>query len=211
MGEITPSMQSESTSITPVSLSEYEASRWRNQLVIKRSPSVLFEQEENSQLEKVVFGLHMHAVLSRIRYADNIPETLQSLITEGVITTDQSSELSKHLSGLLAQPQLADWFSNRWEVKTEVPIIIPGSFEARMDRLLISNKKAVVIDFKTGEHNKKDIQQVEEYTKILRQMNFTEVEGYVLYLRDGEVVDVSKRSQQKPKVKKDRNQLGLDF
>jgi ATP-dependent exoDNAse (exonuclease V) beta subunit len=169
----------------------------------------LLEKQDEAQLEKIQYGLRMHTVLSRIRHTDEIPQTLDMLIAEGVITTQECIAVNEQLSELLSQSQIADWFSNRWEVRTEVPIIVPGSFESRIDRLMTEGKKAIVVDFKTGEHNKKDIQQVEEYIKILRQMNFIEVEGYVLYLRDGEVVDVNKVGKQKTKKLRDESQLGL--
>jgi ATP-dependent exoDNAse (exonuclease V) beta subunit len=187
----------------------YQTSRWRDRLVIKRSS--FFEKVGEDQMEKVKYGLRMHAVLSRIRYADEINETLNTIITEGLITSQESDDVKKQLNELLAQPQIADWFSNKWEVRTEVPILVPSVDESRIDRLMTAGKKAIVVDFKTGERNKKDIQQVDEYVKILRQMNFTEVEGYVLYLRDGEVYDVSQEKKQKLKKSKDESQLGLGF
>jgi hypothetical protein len=68
--------------------------------------------------------------------------------------------------------------------------------------------KAIIIDFKTGEHSQQDQKQVVEYMNILRKMNFTDVEGYVLYVRTGDVVSAvtSKVKKGKPK---DENQLGI--
>jgi ATP-dependent exoDNAse (exonuclease V) beta subunit len=210
-GEVTPSAITKKVEIPPLSLRVYQTSRWRDRLVIKRSPSSFFEKVDEDQMAKVKYGLRMHAVLSRIRYADEINETLNTIITEGLITSQESDDVKKQLNELLAQPQIADWFSNKWEVRTEVPILVPSVDESRIDRLMTAGKKAIVVDFKTGERNKKDIQQVDEYVKILRQMNFTEVEGYVLYLRDGEVYDVSQEKKQKLKKSKDESQLGLGF
>ena len=66
------------------------------------------------------------------------------------------------------------------------------------------------MDFKTGEKSNADQKQVLEYIDILKQMNFTEVEGYLLYTRDSEVISVGDGKQQVVK-KKSKNQLGLDF
>ncbi len=73
------------------------------------------------------------------------------------------------------------------------------------------DKKAIVVDFKTGERNKRDQQQVSEYVNILRQMNFVEVEGYVLYLRDLEVINVLEQKVKTTKRKENKDQLGLGF
>jgi len=192
----------------PLSLKVYPTSRWRDRLIIKRSSASFFESVDEN-LQKVQYGIHMHAVLSRIKYAEDVPQSLDQIIAEGLITSEEREIILNKLSELMEQPQIAGWFSKQWEVRTEVPILLPNAEENRIDRLMIHDRKAVVIDFKTGERNKKDVQQVEEYMLTLRQMNFTEVEGYLLYLRDSEVIDVSKEGKPKSKGKKDDSQLAL--
>jgi ATP-dependent helicase/nuclease subunit A len=72
----------------------------------------------------------------------------------------------------------------------------------------LNGRKAVIVDFKTGEPDKRDQKQVLEYIDVLRKMNFIEVEGYLLYVRTGELVAVGQRKLKVVK-KKDDNQLGL--
>ena len=59
--------------------------------------------------------------------------------------------IGKQLDELLNQPVIARWFTPDWKVKTEVPILLPGGGESRIDRLMINGTKAIVVDFKTGE------------------------------------------------------------
>jgi RecB family exonuclease len=73
---------------------------------------------------------------------------------------------------------------------------------------LIKDNKAIIIDYKTGDKSSSDQQQVKAYIDILRKMGYTEVEGYLLYLRDMDVVAVHQRSTRATKVKDDK-QLGL--
>ena len=75
---------------------------------------------------------------------------------------------------------------------------------------MIDGKKAVIVDFKTGEQTKADHQQVLEYIDILKQMGFTDVQGYLLYTRDREVILVNEgRGKTVRKKKGDDAQLGL--
>ena len=67
-----------------------------------------------------------------------------------------------------------------------------------------------MIDFKTGEKKKADQKQVAAYMDILKQMGFTEVEGYVLYTRDKEVISLNDGNRRIVQ-KKDEKQLGLGF
>ncbi|HEU5289116.1 MAG TPA: UvrD-helicase domain-containing protein [Cyclobacteriaceae bacterium] len=211
-GELKPVKEEKEENNSSLELNHYPASRWRDKLIIKRSPGSFFETPEEVSLEKIRYGLHMHAVLSRVHYADEILEAMKTIIAEGLITESEQEPLLKQLRILFGQPQIKDWFSNAWQVKTEVPILLPGGDESRIDRLMVKDKKAIVVDFKTGERNRQDQQQVLDYMAILRQMNFTEVEGYILYLRDMEVVNVAgAKVKALSKRKGDKDQLGLGF
>lgn len=208
-GTLTATTDQKKSEAATVNLNVYPVARWRDKLVIKQQSASYFDENAIDQQERIRHGLYMHTVLSRIRYTDEIPDTLKAIVQEGLITEDEQPVLEEQLNELLSQPVISNWFSKNWTVKTEVPIILPGGDENRIDRLLIKDKKAIVVDFKTGVHNKNDLQQVKAYVSILRQMNFTEVEGYILYLRDREIVNVNDLKAKPSRKKEDKDQLGL--
>lgn len=208
-GTLTAAISERKKGSTTVNLQVYQAARWRDKLIIKQQSGSYFDTQLADQQERIRHGLHMHTVLSRIRYTDEIPETLKAIVQEGLITEADQPVLAAQLQELLAQPAISNWFSKHWTVKTEVPIILPGGDENRIDRLLIKDKKAIVVDFKTGQPNPADVQQVRAYVGILRQMNFIEVEGYVLYLKDREVINVNDVKHKPSRKKEDKDQLGL--
>lgn len=193
-----------------VPLSSYASYLWRNKIVIKQQSTNFFEAVEDSKSEKISYGIHIHSVLSRIAYAHEISDTLEKMVREGLITSDQKDIVGEELRELLVNPQVASWFDPSWEVKTEIPILLPSGLENRIDRLMLKDRKAVVVDFKTGVPSKADQKQVRDYIEILRKMNFADVEGYVLYIRTREVVSVIQGKVKSLKVK-DENQLGLGF
>jgi ATP-dependent exoDNAse (exonuclease V) beta subunit len=59
-----------------------------------------------------------------------------------------------------------------------------------MDRVMIKDDLAVVVDYKTGERRSADIKQVKDYKSILNRMGYKKIEGYVLYLNNGELLEV---------------------
>lgn len=207
-GDLTVITDVENHQAESLQLTVYPVSRWRDKLVIKRE-SISYFEDSAEQQEKVKHGIHMHAVLSRIQYIDDIPETLKAIVQEGLITEAEQEELSNQLNELFTNSTIKEWFSKSLKVKTEVPIILPGGDENRIDRLMIKDKKAIVVDFKTGAHSKNDLAQVKAYVNILRQMNFIEVEGYILYLKEREVINVHDLKAKAPKKKEDKDQLGL--
>jgi ATP-dependent exoDNAse (exonuclease V) beta subunit len=210
-GEWKLSASTNKSSTDALSLREYSATQWRNKLVIRQSGTTYFEETSEIR-ERINYGIHMHAVLSRMKYADEIEATLEAIVFEGLITESDRPPLRAELNELLKISEVASWFGRDWTVLTEVPILVPGGNESRLDRLIVNDKRAIVIDFKTGEQKRNDNEQVVSYMEILRQMNFVDVRGFLLYLREKEVVEVKEGGKQKAMRKlKDKDQLGLGF
>lgn len=207
-GTLTATLEEKKSDTRALQLAIYPVARWRDKLVIKRQSAGYFD-DTGEQHARVKHGIHMHAVLSRIRYTHEIEETLTALVQEGLITHDEREPLAAQMNELLANPVINHWFSSTWTVRTEVPIILPGGEENRIDRLMTQGKKAIVVDFKTGSHSKNDLVQVKAYVNILRQMNFTDVDGYILYLKDREVINVNDLKPKTYRKKEDKDQLGL--
>ena len=193
-----------------IQLQSYPSSRWRDKLVIRQAGTTFFECIKSDQRNKINYGIHLHAVLSRIQFAGEIPLTLEKLVQDGLILTEEKSIIQQQLDELMAHPLVGPWFSSGWKVRTEASILLPGGVWSRIDRLITKDGKAIVIDFKTGEKSKADQKQVSEYIQILQKMNFIEVEGYLLYTHDQEVISVSE-GKMKVVKKKNERQLGLGF
>ena len=138
----------------------------------------------------------MHRTLSMIHYKDDLPTVLEKLNFEGVIMEEEVGLLNDRIGKMLSHPVIGNWFSKEWQVKTEAPVIIPGGQPGRLDRVIFKEvsvknqlrKKAVIIDFKTGEKKKEDRTQVENYSSILSSMGYVDVEAYLLYLETLETV-----------------------
>ena len=205
-----PAIKHENEVVDAVELESYLSSRWRDKLVIRQAGASFFESISADQRKKINYGIHLHAVLSRIRYTDDVHLTMDRLVLEGIVAAQDKAAIRKQLDELLNQPVIARWFTPDWKVKTEVPILLPGGGESRIDRLMINGTKAIVVDFKTGEKSKADQKQVAAYMEILKEMHFTVVEGYLLYTRDCEVISVND-GKIKMSKKKDEHQLGLGF
>ncbi len=194
-----------------VALKSYASNRWRDTLVIRQAGTSFFQELESEATLKIKYGIHLHAVLSRIQYAADVPKATERLVREGMILEEEVAEIRQQLDTLMSHPVIGRWFEQGWDVRTEVPILLPAGDENRIDRLLIKGSKAIVIDFKTGVKSKSDQKQVGSYMDILRKMGFIDVEGFLLYTRDQEVVSIGEGTQKIVKKKRNENQLGLDF
>jgi ATP-dependent helicase/nuclease subunit A len=91
----------------------------------------------------------------------------------------------------LRNPIVSDWFSGRYEILNERNLL-SGSEILRPDRIMISGKKALIVDYKWGEKmTQRYHRQVARYAGILKKCGFEEVEGYLWYLNLNEVERVN--------------------
>ncbi|MBX2897086.1 MAG: UvrD-helicase domain-containing protein [Cyclobacteriaceae bacterium] len=196
--------------VASLPLSHYISNSWRTKLVIRHHAAGHFQQQENETTIRIKYGIHLHTIFSRIRYREELDETFKVLQHTGVINEQEKLVIRQLVDELFNNEVIASWFNKNWEVRTEVPVLLPGGEESRIDRLLLKGQQAVVIDFKTGNPAKSDSQQVSRYLDTLRKMNFQNVKGYLLYIRTGEVVPVPFGKPAKS-TKQDKDQLRLGF
>jgi len=206
-GEIVVSAENKIEEANTIFLDIYNTSQWRGKLIVKKSAPNLAHIENDQQRLKINYGIHLHAAFSKINYASDISIAINKMESEGDIGIGEKELLEQSIHKLMESPQVADWFSPKWDVRNESLTLLPGGKEYRIDRLLLKGKQAVVIDYKTGTPKKEHQKQIGEYCVMLNQMGY-ESEGYLLYLTDGEVVSVVPPKTTK---KKNENQLGLDL
>ncbi|MDV3308574.1 MAG: UvrD-helicase domain-containing protein [Cyclobacteriaceae bacterium] len=205
-----PEGGAEESAIATATLREYQTYDWREKLVVKRSAKEFFSDGSDDFRTRINYGIHIHSVLSALKYASDVSDAMTRMVDEGLIASSERPVLQSLLDDLLRDPQIASWFSDAWDVRTEVPVLLPGGGESRMDRLLLKDKHAIVIDFKTGVPSSADQRQMQDYMMILTQMNFYPVEGYLLYIRTGEVVSV-KTGKPRRVPKRPTGQLELEL
>jgi len=211
LGTLQPSGKQRLTT-SSLKLASYETSRWREKLVIRQAGNIFFEGMAPETRKSISYGMYLHAIFSRIHTRDDVKTVLDQLVQEGIMTTEESTDINTELGELLRNPVIGSWFDGSWDVRNEVPLLLPGGATNRIDRLMIRGKEAVIVDFKTGEKSKSNQNQVAEYMEILGQMGYRNVSGFLLYTREREVVEVSKGKAGKVvKKKKEDNQLGLGF
>jgi ATP-dependent helicase/nuclease subunit A len=191
-----------------VTLTNYEVSKWRDKLLIRKGSSGFFDNASLDRRAKINYGIHLHEILSRIKDETEIESVLKDLEVEGVISSGEKLGILEQLNVLMKNEKIKSWFVPGWIVRTEVPILLPEGNESRIDRLMIRERKAIVVDFKTGEPAKSDHKQVAEYLEILRKMNYVDIEGYLLYVKTGEVISIAP-SRSRISKRKDDHQLDL--
>ncbi|HLF32586.1 MAG TPA: UvrD-helicase domain-containing protein, partial [Cyclobacteriaceae bacterium] len=164
------------------------SSPWRSRISFRRVAENAFLPGDGVTGSELNIGLVVHDILARVVKHTDIEVEMQRAMIAGEIPVAIADEIRSSLARLMEDPKISDWFSGNWEVMTEVPVIpAPGELN-RMDRVMIRNRKAIVLDYKTGQKRNEDIAQIREYMRILNEMEYQDVEGYLLYLSSGELV-----------------------
>ena len=86
---------------------------------------------------------------------------------------------------MITSGDTAKYFAKGVKTFREIPMFVDGEV-LRPDRVVVSNDKTWVVDFKTGAYNEKQhkeyISKVERYANALRRMGYKNVETVILYL-----------------------------
>jgi len=172
-------------------VTHYKKGGWFNKITIRKQPD-FFTREEgiHHPLESIHYGILLHGILSRIIRKDQTSEVMDAEIKSGNIKAGELQRIMDLVQRLWDLPLVDDWFSGRWKVKTEVPVLPRSGQLSRMDRVMIDGDHVIVVDFKTGIYRNEDKEQVLEYKEILQHMGYKKVEGYLLYIEKAELVEI---------------------
>ncbi len=191
-----------------LSLHRYEVNRWRKRMVLRKKAENIFRNQHEGGQENRKRGVLLHAVFSKIQYAHDCDAVFQQAVQDGLLSKEELPVVQAQFSELLKNELVRSWFDASWDVRTEVPILAPNKADVRVDRIMLKEDRAVVIDYKTGAPRPSDEEQVTAYIKILQEMNYVQVEGYLLYVNSGQTTKVE-LTRTNRKSEKNQNQLGL--
>lgn len=161
-----------------------------NRMEIRLHSKDYFLLTGDKRTERINKGTIMHKVFEKIRFRKDIRPAVNQMLSAGLINPAEGEDLIEKIEGMLQQHPVSEWFGSQWKVLNERDILRNGESKHRPDRVMISDNKAVVIDYKTGEKSDKDVRQMKGYLADLRKMGFEGCEGNIWYLQRNEIVKV---------------------
>ena len=141
----------------------------------------LWDTEQENAIEK---GNLIHDIMSQIHTIEDVQQVIFGYIQQGSINKQQAQILTHTINGIINTPEVNPYFTNQYTIYNERDIITKTGNIIRPDRLAIKDNEAVIIDYKTGLSNPKYQQQLEEYSDILKEMNFTVKKKILIYVND---------------------------
>jgi hypothetical protein len=159
------------------------------------------DDDEQAQKNYIRTGSILHEVFSTIRTAADINSALLALEQSGILYDDEltRSNLTSLLQSRLQDPQVADWFSDKWQVFNECSILHTlddGTVvEHRPDRVMTNGQEMIVVDFKFGAPTQANLtdysHQVSDYISLLTDMGYNNVSGYLWFVYSNQIIPVN--------------------
>jgi ATP-dependent exoDNAse (exonuclease V) beta subunit len=126
-------------------------------------------------------GILVHRVLEKTARITGWKEVLRNEQSSGQWLSDEIERAEKILMLLFEIPEMKDWFSGEWTSFPEQNLISPEGKIMRADRILIKNRKAVILDYKTGDQSESHLRQMSEYITVFEKACGLKTEGWLLY------------------------------
>ena len=152
-----------------------------------------FEDGADVELSPRNFGILMHRAFEQAGDEAQIHDAVRRMEADGTLSPDDAATLRQMIARALEHPEVREWFGGGWrQVRNESEIILPGSSSTRRpDRVMIGEGRVVAVDYKFGERDAERYRrQMREYLRLLREMGYEGVEGYLWYVKLGTIEKV---------------------
>ncbi len=130
-------------------------------------------------------GNLLHRAMENIRHTGDIDPVLEQMHDNGEIDTEKMAEWSGKIRHMLSDAQIAPYFSEDAQIKTEAGLFDQDGAFYRPDRVVFLKDECVIIDYKTGKRYRKHEDQMNTYAGILKKMGYPTVKKVLLYLDEG--------------------------
>ena len=171
-----------------VVLEEYPTARPALKL---RLPSQrYFEEGGKPELAPRNLGILMHRAFEQADDVAQVREAVAHMQADGILSEEDAARLRQRIDRAFELPEVREWFDGSWQrIRNEQEIIVPGSASTRRpDRVMIRGTRVVVVDYKFGAlDTERHRRQVAEYLRLLAEMGYDPVEGYLWYVKLGRI------------------------
>ena len=111
-------------------------------------------------------------------------------MASGELPAAEREATEKLVADMLTQAEPYGWFAPGAEHLNELSIIDTDGKVYRPDRVIVSGGKAVVVDYQFGSQHSGYRSQVGRYMRMLREMGYADVEGYLWFALENNIEEV---------------------
>lgn len=170
-----------------VALSDMVYGRWQQQLRIR--PAALQQEEETVSLPRRREAL-LQSIISKLQRPAELPALLQQMERQGLMEPAMKKEVSSIMQKLLQHPLLQPWAEGKLQKVGAQNILVTKEFIRRPGLILSGKNETLVLDFiflPAADTSRLQV-QLNSYVNLLKQMQFSNVQGVLMNGLKGEVL-----------------------
>ncbi|MGV3695929.1 UvrD-helicase domain-containing protein [Flavobacterium sp.] len=153
---------------------------------IAQRESLMWNTKQQKAIE---YGNVIHEILSYIKTKDDIDLALVKAIEKGLIVSGEKDAVLKTILEIVLHKDLEMYFSNQNNILNEKTIIQKEGSLVKPDRMVLNRQNEIyLLDYKTGSHQTKYQQQLENYQGAIEKMGFKVTKKALVYI--GETLEV---------------------
>ena len=136
-------------------------------------------------------GVVLHDILAHVNVPEDLEGAVRQAVQAGELTGAEADEAYRLLSERIAAAAGRGWFpSDADRILNEASLIDTDGQICRPDRVVISDGKVIIIDYKFGEHHRIYERQLKKYAGIWSRLGYEDVTSYLWYVHTDEVMKV---------------------
>ncbi|HEX8016956.1 MAG TPA: UvrD-helicase domain-containing protein [Flavobacterium sp.] len=142
------------------------------------------------QQEAISYGNIIHEILAFVKDKSDIDLAITKGIENGLIIYSQKEIVSKTLNEIVNHPEINVCFNGEDSILNEQTIVQKeGKKTLKPDRIVLTkDRKAYLLDYKTGAKNPKYINQIQEYQNAVEDLGYKVLKKALVYI--GTEIDV---------------------
>jgi ATP-dependent exoDNAse (exonuclease V) beta subunit len=141
----------------------------------------LWDTQRGTALSK---GNLLHYVMGLIETDEDIDNAIDQLVRNGDISQGDFLGMKKRIKAIADHPKLSVHFQKGNLIKNEQDILTKNGKVLRPDRLVIKDKRATIIDYKTGKRNPAYHEQIYSYADALEAMGYEIENKIIVYINE---------------------------
>jgi len=162
---------------------------WRSNLGLSLDRNAL--ELELTELDEREYGNAVHTIWANIHHPEEVDKAIEKAVINGILPTRLQQQVEQEIKACLALKEVQSWYNiPNAEVLNENAIVAETGQSYRPDKIILTpDKKAIVIDYKTGQERKSHQKQLREYGQLLQELGYSSPSLHLLYMKDKKVIN----------------------
>jgi ATP-dependent helicase/nuclease subunit A len=170
-------------------IATYPNASYTNHLSIRSDSDRFFMLQGTDDAKNINLGNQVHEVLSLMTGPKDFESVLNQLLLEGTVSSSDLTIIKKRIVALMENVQLKQWFDSDFEVLAERELWYDDKI-IKPDRVMTKGNEAIVVDYKKEKASEAQHNQVRGYMKAMRDLGFSTVTGFLVYVDTVEIEEV---------------------